>query len=169
MSDWYDNLSPQGRAAVHVDLEDFVVGQRVMRARARRFGQRPPHGVLRDQPMHTPQSNRGLTDHDVVEWLSNAEQGDRLTYHIGFLFEDRAQPKRSIKRDEKRARHELGKVADRLLWAHGHGLVDLVQSRPPMRQQGVFEYHAIARKGILEARSLLARVVNQRTDRKVAA
>jgi hypothetical protein len=72
-------------------------------------------------------------------WVAQAEPGDRLQYHCGFLAID-TFALFSGRSDNERA--ELRKLADRAFWAAEAGLVHLVQERAgPDR----FAYIAIAR------------------------
>ena len=72
-------------------------------------------------------------------WVSQAEPGDRLEYHRGFLVLDTFAQISGLS-DKERA--ELGKLADRCFWAADAGLVHLVQQRIDTDQ---FAYIAIAR------------------------
>ena len=72
-------------------------------------------------------------------WVAQAESGDRLQYHRGFLAID-TFALFSGRSDKERA--ELRKLADRSFWAAEAGLVHLVQERIGTDQ---FAYIAIAR------------------------
>ena len=72
-------------------------------------------------------------------WVAQAEPGDRLQYHRGFLAID-TFALFSGRSDKDRA--ELRKLADRSFWAAEAGLVHLVQERIDTDR---FAYIAIAR------------------------
>jgi hypothetical protein len=72
-------------------------------------------------------------------WLAQAEPGDRLEYHRGFLVLDTFAQISGLA-DKERA--ELGKLANRAFCVAEQGLVHLVQQRIGTDQ---FAYIAIAR------------------------
>ena len=79
------------------------------------------------------------TEIDLLAWLGQAEAGDVLEYHQGFLALDRSTRKDSVKERERAA---LGRVADQAMRLAEHGLVHLLQRR--VRDER-FSYLAIAR------------------------
>lgn len=56
---------------------------------------------------------------EFLGWLGQAQPGQAIVYHRGFLAVDRRWS----------ARGDLQRLADRAIWAAEHGLVDLVQRR----------------------------------------
>ena len=80
-----------------------------------------------------------VTEISFCAWVAQAEPGDRLEYHRGFLVLDTFALFSGLS-DKDRA--ELRKLADRTFWAAEAGLVHLVQERVG---PGRFAYIAIAR------------------------
>ena len=80
-----------------------------------------------------------LTDIDLNAWIAQAEAGDALIYHRGFLVVDADKTLSTLPADRRSA---LRGVADAAFRAAEQGLVHLVQEREgPDR----FAYIAIAR------------------------
>ena len=79
------------------------------------------------------------TEISFCAWLAQAEPGDRLEYHRGFLVLDTFAQFSGLA-DKERA--ELGKLANRAFCAAEQGLVHLVQERIGADQ---FAYIAICR------------------------
>ncbi len=80
-----------------------------------------------------------MSDVGFLAWVQQAEVGDRLQYHRGFLALDTFAVISGLSAKE---RAELGKLADRAFCAAEQGLVHLVQERIGIDQ---FAYIAIAR------------------------
>jgi len=80
-----------------------------------------------------------MSDIGFLAWAQQAEPGDRLQYHRGFLALDTFAQITGLS-DKERA--ELGKLANRAFCAAEQGLVHLVQERIGIDQ---FSYIAIAR------------------------
>lgn len=91
-----------------------------------------PHG---DRQAAAP----GLTDIDVYAWIAQAEAGDALIYHRGFLVVDADKSISTLPTDRRLA---LRGVADAAFRAAEQGLVHLVQERVAADR---FGYIAIAR------------------------
>ena len=73
-----------------------------------------------------------MAENTFLGWLGQAQPGEAIAYHRGFLAIDRrCSPNR-----------ELHRLASRAVWAAEHGLVDLVQCR---HGPGNTSYIAIAR------------------------
>jgi hypothetical protein len=79
-------------------------------------------------------------DIGLLAWLNQAEPGDALEYHRGFLALDRSHHSSGMSEDERQALGRLASLAWRL---SDRGLVDLVQRRI---RPDCFSYIAIARK-----------------------
>jgi hypothetical protein len=75
----------------------------------------------------------------LLAWLSQAEPGDIVEYHRGYLALDRTFRFASLKEDERIALDRMASLALRL---SDHGLIDLVQRRIGGEQ---FAYLAVAR------------------------
>jgi len=86
-----------------------------------------------------PAIRLGIREIDLCAWLGQAELGDILEYHRGFLALD-GTPLASRLDDE--ARRELLRVGRRAFWAAEQGLVHLVQRRFGPHD---YSYLAIAR------------------------
>lgn len=84
----------------------------------------------------TPQPD----DIGLLAWLNQAEPGDALEYHRGFLALDRSVQKAALSKDDRQALCRLASLAMRL---SDQGLIDLVQRRI---RPDCFSYIAIARK-----------------------
>lgn len=80
-----------------------------------------------------------MSDVGFLAWVQQAEAGDRLQYHRGFLALDTFALISGLSAKE---RAELGKLATRAFCAAEQGLVHLVQERIGIDQ---FAYIAIAR------------------------
>jgi len=80
-----------------------------------------------------------MSDVGFLAWVQQAEPGDQLQYHRGFLALDTFAQITGLS-DKERA--ELGKLANRAFCAAEQGLVHLVQERIGIDQ---FSYIAIAR------------------------
>ncbi len=80
-----------------------------------------------------------LTDIDLYAWISQAEPGEALIYHRGFLVVDADKALSTLPTDRRQA---LRGVADAAFHAAKQGLVHLVQERLEMDR---FAYIAIAR------------------------
>ncbi len=80
-----------------------------------------------------------MSDVGFLAWVQQAEPGDRLQYHRGFLALDTFAQITGLS-DKERA--ELGKLANSAFCAAEQGLVHLVQERIGI---GQFAYVAIAR------------------------
>ena len=68
----------------------------------------------------------GIKEIDLCAWIGQAEAGDILEYHRGFLALDTAL---QASRLTGKARRELDRVGKRAFWAAEQGLVHLVQRR----------------------------------------
>jgi hypothetical protein len=79
--------------------------------------------------------------HDIglLAWLNQAEPGDVLEYHRGFLALDRSHHSSLLREDDRQVLCRLANLAIRL---SDRGLVDLVQRRVA---GDCFSYLAIAR------------------------
>jgi hypothetical protein len=87
-----------------------------------------------------------ITQHDIASadigllaWLNQAEPGDALEYHRGFLVLDCSRQSRALREDDRQALCRLASLAMRL---SDRGLIDLVQRRI---RPDCFSYIAIAR------------------------
>lgn len=89
--------------------------------------------------MNAPWPAKLITEIDLCAWLSQAEPGDALEYHRGFLILD---VDRRISQLANADRLELIQVARRAMWAAEKGLACLVQRR---LGENRFSYLAIAR------------------------
>jgi hypothetical protein len=78
-------------------------------------------------------------DIGLLAWLNQAEPGEALEYHRGFLTLDRSHQSSSLSEDDRQALCRLANLALRL---SDRGLVDLVQCRI---RPDCFSYIAIAR------------------------
>ena len=87
----------------------------------------------------TIRSKAPLTEIQFCAWVAQAQLGDRLEYHRGFLVLD-TFPGLSKLGDNERT--ELSLLANRAAWAEGQALVHLVQER---LGPDLFSYLAIAR------------------------
>ena len=83
----------------------------------------------------TPQAS----DVGLLAWLNQAEPGDVLEYHRGFLALDRSHHSSLLREGDRQALCRLADLAMRLA---NHGLLDLVQRRIA---SDCFSYLAIAR------------------------
>jgi hypothetical protein len=83
----------------------------------------------------TPQPS----DVGLLAWLNQAEPGDALEYHRGFLALDRSHHSSLLREADRQALCQLANLAMRLA---NHGLLDLVQRRVA---SDFFSYLAIAR------------------------
>ena len=79
------------------------------------------------------------TEIDLLAWLGQAQPGDVLEYHQGFLALDRSPHARTL---SERDRIALGRLARRAMWLADQGLVHLLQRRVCRDR---FSYLAIAR------------------------
>ena len=84
----------------------------------------------------TPQT----TDIGVLAWLNQAEPGDAIEYHRGFLALDRSHQSSALSEGDRQALCRLASLAMRLA---GQSLVHLVQRRI---RPDCFSYIASARK-----------------------
>ncbi|MEI4234791.1 hypothetical protein [Roseovarius sp. D22-M7] len=91
-----------------------------------------PHGNRQSAAPH-------LTDIDLNAWIAQAEAGDALIYHCGFLVVDADKALSTLPTDRRLA---LRGVADAAFRAAEQGLVHLVQER---LETDRFAYIAIAR------------------------
>jgi hypothetical protein len=80
-----------------------------------------------------------ISEIQFCAWVAQAEPGDRLEYHRGFLAIDICQAVTTL---EPNARKELELLAERARWSEAARLVHLVQQRCGPSQ---FSYIAIAR------------------------
>jgi len=80
-----------------------------------------------------------LTDIDLNAWIAQADTGDALIYHRGFLVVDADKSLSTLPKDRREA---LRGVADAAFRAAEQGLVHLVQKRLDTDR---FAYIAIAR------------------------
>ena len=80
-----------------------------------------------------------ISDIQFCAWLSQAEPGDRLDYHRGYLAVDADKVTSDL---DPNARAELACLRDRVFWSETAGLVHLVQQRLGPDH---FVYLAIAR------------------------
>jgi len=98
--------------------------------------------VSPELPAHRMRGARNgaeITDIDLYAWIAQAEAGDALIYHCGFLVVDADKSVSTLPTDRSLALRRLGDAAFR---AAEQGLVHLVQERMgPDR----FAYIAIAR------------------------
>ena len=78
-------------------------------------------------------------DIGLLAWLNQAEPGDALEYHRGFLALDRSYRSAALSEDDRLALCQTASLAVRLA---NRGLVDLVQRRIA---RDCFSYLAIAR------------------------
>jgi hypothetical protein len=69
---------------------------------------------------------RPLTEIDLLAWLSQAQAGDTLEYHRGFLALDRWHQSSALSEGDRQALCRLANLAMRL---SVRGLIDLVQRR----------------------------------------
>jgi hypothetical protein len=90
----------------------------------------------------SPVRSRGrqeINELSFCAWVAQAEPGERLQYHIGFLAVDTFTQISGLSEKE---RTELGRLSDRAFRAAALGLVHLVQERIG---PDCFAYFAIAR------------------------
>jgi hypothetical protein len=80
-----------------------------------------------------------ITDIDLYAWIAQAEAGDALIYHSGFLVVDTDKALSMLPTEQQQA---LRGVAEAAFRAAGQGLVHLVQQRLEIDR---FAYIAIAR------------------------
>jgi hypothetical protein len=80
-----------------------------------------------------------LSEISLCGWIGQAEPGDILEYHRGFLVVDVNPQATNLPQDR---RTELCRVAQRAWWASERGLVHLVQRRDGPE---LFRYLAISR------------------------
>ena len=111
-----------------------------------RLGARPRSALIKLQDrgdLHMAQAPRKptprLTEIEFCAWVAQAEPGDRLEYHRGFLAADMVSPLTGLSDEERDQLRDLG---DRAFWAAEAGLVHLVQQRIAT---DCFAYLAIAR------------------------
>ena len=88
-------------------------------------------------------------DVGLLAWLNQAEPGDALEYHRGFLALDRSMRTPAMSEDDRIALCQLASLAMRLA---DRGLVDLVQRRIA---RDCFSYLAIARSRDCELSQIL--------------
>ncbi len=88
-----------------------------------------------DHPMPQPL----ITETDLCDWLGQADPGDSILYHRGFLALDVAVVHRRLPEPERR---NLLRVANRAAWAADNGLAHLIQRRHGTDD---FSYFAILR------------------------
>lgn len=94
---------------------------------------------MRMTSITTAQIAGRVTEISFCAWLAQAEPGDRLEYHRGYLAVDADKVTSDL---DPNARAELACLRDRAFWSETAGLVHLVQQRlGPDR----FAYLAIAR------------------------
>lgn len=102
-----------------------------------------------------PARTARLDEAALSGWIGQAEPGDVLDYHRGFLAIDiNATTSRLTDGD----RRTLIRIARRALWAAEHGLVHLVQLRGG---EGDFHYRMIARPRPRHAASALSAMLAQ--------
>jgi hypothetical protein len=89
--------------------------------------------------MHGARNVTELTDIDLYAWIAQAEAGDALIYHRGFLVVDADKSVSTLSAQRRLALRSLGDAAFR---AAQQGLVHLVQERMGPDQ---FAYIAFAR------------------------
>ena len=92
-----------------------------------------------DRPTPTASARACIGEIDFLGWLGQAQPGDMIAYHRGFLALDTI---RDGSRYPENERAELARVASRAWWASEAGLVHLVQRRHGRHDYG---YLAIAR------------------------
>jgi len=95
---------------------------------------RPAKAASRPRPLKPR-----LTDIEFCAWVAQAEAGDQLEYHRGFLARDTYRLDSSFAEADRAA---LIRLAGRARWAAEKGLVHLVQER---LGRDHFAYVAIAR------------------------
>jgi hypothetical protein len=99
-----------------------------------------------------------ISDIEFLAWVSQAEPGDRLAYHRGFLAVDCDMTVGNLSAEDRKT---LGNLAHKARGAFEVGLVDLVQERLGVDR---FAYIAIARskpKSKATAASLSALLLNE--------
>ena len=99
-----------------------------------RFSANPRAASKRDT-----NSGTEITDIDLYAWVAQAEAGDALIYHRGFLVVDADKSVSTLPTDRRLA---LRRMADAAFRAAEQGLVHLVQER---LETDRFAYIAIAR------------------------
>jgi hypothetical protein len=80
------------------------------------------------------------TDIGLLAWLNQAEPGDAIEYHRGFLTVDRARETSKLLEDDRQV---LCRIANLALRLSNLGLIHLVQRRI---KPDCFSYVAVARK-----------------------
>ena len=115
--------------------------------------------LLNPTPLHRQAGlfgpGRRVSESAVCGWLAQAEPGDTLEYHRGFLILD-VDPSTQRLPDIDRA--ELIRVARRVLWAAENNLVHLVQRRFGLE---VFGYLAVARPQPRAATAVLSALLTK--------
>ena len=91
------------------------------------------------EPTRGTASGTRITDIDLYAWIAQAEVGDALIYHRGFLVVDADKSVSTLPTDRRLA---LRRLADAAFRAAEQGLVHLVQERTGPDQ---FAYIAVAR------------------------
>lgn len=104
---------------------------------------------LRAVPTHGPGPDAEITDISFCAWLAQADAGDALIYHRGFLVVDKDQAISTLPTEQRLA---VSRVADAAFRAAQEGLVHLVQERLDTDR---FLYIAIARPGPTRNASLV--------------
>lgn len=95
-------------------------------------------------------SDQRVTEVEFCAWIGQAEPGDTIAYHRGFLVLDTSPHSRGMSEAERR---ELALVARRAWWAAERSLIHLVQRRHGPED---FSYLAVARPKAREAAAQLA-------------
>jgi hypothetical protein len=82
-----------------------------------------------------------VTPAGFSSWIDGAKPGERIVYHVGYLWLDRSRDK--DEQDADPIRDAIDAVANKALEAAERGLIDLVQEK-----RGMFRYFyiAVARK-----------------------
>ena len=91
------------------------------------------------EPTRGTNSSTEISDIDLFAWIAQAETGDALIYHSGFLVVDADKSVSTLPTDRRLA---LRRMADAAFRAAEQGLVHLVQER---LETDRFAYIAIAR------------------------
>lgn len=97
-----------------------------------------PNATSRHVPQ-PPAAPLAITEIEFCAWLSQAEPGEVLEYHKGFLALETVPELRRLSEPD---RIELGRVARRAWWASENDLVHLLQRRCA---PDIFSYLAISR------------------------
>ena len=116
-----------------------------------------PRQRLKDRPKIIP-CKLLMSDVEFLAWVNQAEPGDRLAYHRGFLAVDCDMAVGNLAAQDRKT---LGNLAQKARGAFELGLVDLVQERLGVDR---FAYIAIARtrqKSKATAASLSALLLNE--------